>query len=235
VRTRLSVVPLSLAACTCGGGGGPPGDALSPCEAVEVRTGEATYYDADGGGACSFDPTPGDLMVAAINAPEFAGSAACGVCVAVAGPRGAVTVRIVDLCPGCGEGHLDLSAEAFAQIADPAAGRVAITWRPVPCAVDGPVRYRWKEGTNPWWAAIQVRDHRHAIVSLDARPAGGAWRTLPREPYNYFVAADGLGDGAIDVRITDSEGESVEDAIALGDAVEVAGAAQLPGCEPPPR
>src|SRR6188768_438056 len=35
----------------------------------ERRSGEATYYAADGGGACLFDPSPDDLMVAAINAP----------------------------------------------------------------------------------------------------------------------------------------------------------------------
>src|SRR5688572_22311008 len=33
-----------------------------------IHTGEATYYtEADGGGNCSFDPTPQDLMVGAMN------------------------------------------------------------------------------------------------------------------------------------------------------------------------
>jgi expansin (peptidoglycan-binding protein) len=44
-----------------------------------------------------------------------------------------VVVRIVDLCPGCGLGDLDLSMTAFAKIAPLSRGRVPITWHFVPC------------------------------------------------------------------------------------------------------
>jgi expansin (peptidoglycan-binding protein) len=196
------------------------------------RTGEGTYYDADGSGNCSFDPSPDDLLVAAMNEADYAGSGACGACAAVEGPAGSVRVRIVDRCPECAQGDIDLSPEAFEQIAELAAGRVPITWRYVPCEIDGPLRYRFKEGSNQWWTAIQVRNHRHAVASLEARPTGGDWRAVPRENYNYFVAADGLGDGPIDLRITDVHGQAVEDdGIPPGDATEVAGQAQLPTCE----
>ena len=57
----------------------------------------------------------------------------CGQCVLVTGPKGTVKVRIVDLCPGCAMGGLDLSSQAFAAIAALSAGRVKITWHFVPC------------------------------------------------------------------------------------------------------
>ncbi len=53
--------------------------------------------------------------------------------VLVTGPKGMVKVRIVDLCPGCAFGGLDLSEQAFGAIAALSAGRVKITWYVVPC------------------------------------------------------------------------------------------------------
>ena len=38
----------------------------------------ATYYNATGAGACMFDPSPNDLMVAAMNAEEYTNAAYCG-------------------------------------------------------------------------------------------------------------------------------------------------------------
>jgi len=97
-----------------------------------VYSGEATYYNADGTGACGFKATPNDLDVAAMNGSQYKKSW-CGQCVLVTGPKGMVKVRIVDLCPGCASGGLDLSEQAFGSIAALSAGRVKITWVTVPC------------------------------------------------------------------------------------------------------
>ena len=83
-----------------------------------LHIGIATYYYADGSGACGFDPSPNDLMVAALNAEEYDNAAYCGAYVQVTGRKGTITVRIVDLCPECLAGHLDLSLQAFALIDD---------------------------------------------------------------------------------------------------------------------
>ncbi len=70
----------------------------------ELRTGRATYYAATGDGNCSFGPSPGDLMVAAISHQDYgnpdpegnpsAGPAAvyCGAYVEVFGELGSVVV-----------------------------------------------------------------------------------------------------------------------------------------------
>jgi expansin (peptidoglycan-binding protein) len=197
----------TAAALACGGTSGLPGS-IAPLG--EAQSGIATYYRATGDGACMFGPT-GDLDVTAMNHVQYAGSAACGQCVEVEGPGGTVAVRVVDLCPECGVGHLDLSALAFARIADPADGRVDIRWTPVTCPVAGNVAYRFKEGSSRWWTAIQVRNHRLPIQALAYR-TDGDWIDVPREDYNYFVVAGGVGtDGPFEVRITAVDGQELED------------------------
>jgi len=223
---------IALAATAACGGGKPATDAATCAEPPPTRTGEATYYDADGSGNCSFDPSPGDLMVAAMNAPDYDNAAWCGGCVEVDGPAGTVVVRITDQCPGCASGDLDLSREAFAQIADISAGRVAITWREVPCDVSGPMQYRFKEGSSQYWTAIQVRNHRYPIAALAVRQSDGSYAAIDRAAYNYFVEADGLGAGPYTLRLTDDRGHVVEETgIALGDATIATGAAQFAACE----
>jgi expansin (peptidoglycan-binding protein) len=131
----------------------------------------------------------------------------------VSGPNGKVTVRIVDLCPECQTGHLDLSMQAFAQIADLAAGRVPITWQLVPCNVQGNVAYRYKDGSSQWWTAIQVLNHRLPVTRLEVRLAT-AWQEVGRTDYNYFVRGDGVGTTAsFDVRITATDGQTLVDTL----------------------
>jgi expansin (peptidoglycan-binding protein) len=201
--------PLLIALCLACGGGIGSGGSAPPIG--QVQQGIATYYEtANGGGACSFDPSPDDLDVAAMNAEQWGGSGVCGACATVVGPKGSVVVRIVDLCPECKKGHLDLSPQAFEKVADLVKGRVDITWQLRACAVSGKVRYQIKDGSSQWWTAIQVRDHRLPISSL-AYQKDGAWVDLPRETYNYFVAQKGVGPGAFRVRITAWDGQTLED------------------------
>jgi expansin (peptidoglycan-binding protein) len=178
----------------------------------EMLTGEATYYDfADGSGACSFDPSPEDMNVAALNSQDWWGSGWCGACADVEGPNGSVLVRIVDLCPECPSGHLDLSPQAFDQIAERSAGRVPITWHLEPCIVDGPVRYRYKDGANQWWTAVQVLNHRLPIRSLEWSADGSSWNPTERQSYNYFLDSNGFGPDPVRVRITAVSGQTLED------------------------
>lgn len=197
-----------------------------------MRTGEATYYDADGSGACGFAPSPGDLMVAAMNAPDYAGSAVCGSCAHVVGPDGEVTVRIVDLCPECPSGNLDLSPQAFELIAPLPRGRVPIEWREVPCDVSGPLVYHFKDGSNQWWTALQIRNHRHAIARFEYLADDGTFRAVERLDYNYFVEAAGMGPGPYTFRVTDIHGHVVEDSgIPALDDADAPSASQLAACE----
>ncbi|ORY99934.1 RlpA-like double-psi beta-barrel-protein domain-containing protein-containing protein [Syncephalastrum racemosum] len=101
---------------------------------IEKRgfSGDGTFYTV-GLGSCGTDDSDHD-MVAALNAPQMGSSGNpnnnpnCGKKAKVKGPKGTVTVKIVDTCPPCKKGGLDLSPAAFGKIADYAQGRVPITW-----------------------------------------------------------------------------------------------------------
>lgn len=144
-----------------------------------------------------------------------------------------MTVRIVDLCPECASGDLDLSPDAFEQIAELQLGRVDISWHFVPCDVPGGLTYVVKDGSNEWWLALQVRNHRHPISTLEVQEAGsGDWVSFERQDYNYFVGQSGSGfQLPLSVRVTDVGGNVVEDrdVIAqISDFAESSGSSQLP-------
>ncbi|MBX2991559.1 MAG: hypothetical protein KF749_10390 [Bacteroidetes bacterium] len=197
-----------------------------------VRTGEATYYTwANGGGNCMFDPTPNDLMVAAMNAADYAGSAVCGSSVTITGPSGQVTVRIVDQCGDCPPGNIDLSPAAFSRIADISLGRVPITWRYVPTAVLGNIIYHFKDGSNQWWTAVQIRNHRYPIARVEYKTQGGTFKSVNRTDYNYFVESSGMGPGPFTFRVTDIYGHVlVDSAIVHRENQDVPGSGQFPPC-----
>jgi expansin len=174
----------------------------------KTYTGAGTFYAANGEGNCSFEKT-GDLMVGAMNQVDYENSQACGAHIAVTGPKGTVTIRIVDRCPECPKGAIDLSREAFAKIAPTSAGKVSISWRLLSESTAKPVSYLYKTGSSRWWCAIQVRSHRNPVRSLQVKD-NGEWKSLPRQNYNYFVSANGSGCGN-KIRITDIYGNQLTD------------------------
>jgi len=217
-----------LAGCGGGDDGVTPGGSCSA--APTDVSGEGTYYSADGTGNCGFDASPNDLNVAAMNSVDYNNAAWCGACLEVSGPTGKVVVRVVDQCPECKHGDLDLSPQAFGMLSPLSAGRIPITWHEVACDVSGPIAYHFKDGANAYWTAIQIRNHRYPIAKVEAQ-VGGAYAAIPRVDYNYFVQESGLGAGPYMLRVTDTHGQMLEDAaIALGDNTTRTGANQFPTC-----
>ena len=200
-----------------------------PFDPSAVHSGEGTYYDADGSGNCTFDPSPSDLMVAALNTADYQNAMMCGATIEVTGPQGTVVVRVVDRCPECAAGDVDMSPQAFEQIAQISAGRVAISWKLISPALSGPIAYRFKEGSNQWWTAVQIRNHRNPIYSVEARGSDGAFHPLERQLYNYFVASSGLGTEPVTLRVTDIYGNIITDGgIVWTAAGQYNGSAQFP-------
>ena len=203
-----------------------------PTAAAPVHTGEGTYYTfADGSGNCMFPATPNDLDIGAMNQTDYADSAACGMCAQVTGPDGSITIRIVDRCPECKPGDIDFSPSAFAKLAAPSRGRVPIQWTTVPCTVSGPIVYHFKDGSNAWWTAVQIRNHRFGIARFEYLDGKGQWVSVPRLNYNYFVAASGMGPGPYTVRVTDVNGATLEDSgVVLTPDGDCIGTNQFPAC-----
>jgi len=177
------------------------------------HSGVATYYRATGKGNCSFEASD-DLMVAAINTADYDEATLCGGFLSVEGPSGKATVRVVDRCPGCKKGDIDLSKQAFEQIAPLSAGRVPVSWQVVAGTVTGPVEYLYMKGTTRYWTAIQVRNHRWPIAGLAIKPKGSAeWIPVQRRRYNYFVYPRPIASGKVDVRLTAVNGAVLKDVL----------------------
>jgi expansin len=187
--------------------------------------GVATEYSAaDGNGACLFGPAA-NLMIAAMNYTDYETAKACGDYIRVKASNGAsVTVLITNECPlPCAPGQLDLSQQAFAKIADPAAGRITVTWKLLSPAMSRKISIRYMTGSSQWWCGIQVIGHRNPVARLEVR-AGSSWRRLPRTGYNYFISAHGGGCGG-PIRITDIYGQRLT----------IKGIALLPNVKQPTR
>ena len=183
---------------------------VAGCQIMPGQTyvGEGTYYAGDGSGNCSY-PAGGGVLYAAMNEEDYEGSLNCGAYIEATGPKGTVTVKVVDRCPECAPGDVDFSPEAFDLIANRVDGRVPISWHLVsaPGSV-GSLSFVVKDGSNPWWIAFQVRDHANIVTTLEAQVAG-AWVPLERQQYNYFLAPSGLGTGPFALRVTDIHGQQL--------------------------
>ncbi|WP_371659751.1 expansin EXLX1 family cellulose-binding protein [Streptomyces sp. NBC_00280] len=213
-RPRSTPTP----AATSGGGSGGAAARLASGDAPlagRIRPGTtyqgvATFYGAGNGDghACSYGPSA-DVMTAAMNTADYETSMACGAYILVRAASGAsVTVRITNECPGdCAPGQLDLSAEAFAKIAAPVAGRIPITWSLLSPATAEPLSIRYKTGSSQYWCGIQVIGHRNPLARLEVR-TGSGWVRLARTEYNYFLSEQGSGCGG-SIRISDIYGEQL--------------------------
>lgn len=185
---------------------------FAPPAAGTLHKGKATFYDSKGaGGNCSYPAAPADRLYVALGPDEYADGAACGGYLDVTGPNGKVRVMVMDQCPECGPGHLDLSREAFARIADPVRGIVDVSYRlvvdPPPA---GPLTFRIKEGASQWWFAVLVAGHGNPLRAVEVRQGGsGNWRSASRESYNYWLIDSGVGPGPYQIRVTDTRGHRV--------------------------
>jgi expansin (peptidoglycan-binding protein) len=178
--------------------------------AAGTVTGTATHYVLSGTGNCSYPSPPANGLFVALSPSEYDGAATCGEYVEVSGPDGSVTAEVIDQCPPCAAGHVDLSETAFARIAPLSAGLVPISYRPLTDpALPGPVSIRVKEGSSAYWLALLAGNTGNPLASVQVEDAAGAWHDLARASYNYWIAASGAGPGPFTVRLTDTAGHQV--------------------------
>jgi expansin (peptidoglycan-binding protein) len=172
--------------------------------------GDVTTYGGvttapSGGGACNYGPG-GITHYAAIqvhrilgdNQGQWRGGRACGQCAEVRARTESgwkiTVVRIVDKCP---DGHcgIDLGGGPASELMGDKPGRYSGEWRFVPCeghkgVSDGETALHVKEGSNPWWSLVQVRNASERILAMKVRVAGSgaAWTELAwaTEAENFF-------------------------------------------------
>ena len=169
----------------------------------------ATYYASGGLGNCSYPSLPADRLYVALSPSEYRSATACGGYLQVKGPDGSVRVKVVDQCPGCAAGHIDLSESAFAKIAPLSAGLVGVSYTylsdpPLP----GPVSVEVKQGASRYWLALLADNTGNPLASVQVQTPGG-WLSLARASYNYWIAPSGSRPGPFTVRLTDTQGHRV--------------------------
>jgi len=190
--------------------------------------GRATFYDAanpaGGKGNSGYDVPSGSALsgVTAINNVQWNSSEASGGFLQVSGPKqreGAapIVVQISDQLVERSDG-LDLSAEAFALIADPVDGIVNIEYELIG-PEDGfstPYGYSIGQGivvegipeSNPNYGALRLNNHRYPVESVDLLTESGSTVALSRGSDNRFTLNTGSAlYGAQDLVVTDIFGQ----------------------------
>ncbi|MGB5632674.1 MAG: expansin EXLX1 family cellulose-binding protein, partial [Waterburya sp.] len=205
-------------------------DLAPELELNQVYQGRATYYDAanpaGGIGASGFDvPSQNELhKIVAINNIQWNGSQASGAFIKVSGPKqreGAapIIVQVVDHLVERADG-IDMSAEAFAKVADPIDGTVNIEYQLIGPADDYVTAYGYSigqgivvetiTGTNPYYAATRLNNHRYPIESVELIEDDGDLIELNRESDNRFVMEGNYPlYGLQDLLVTDIFGQQV--------------------------
>jgi expansin len=201
VGTRACAAVLSAADATQAG---------QAQQAGEV-SGIATHYVLQGLPNCSYPSPPGDGLFVALPPGEYGNAAACGGYLAVHGPDGSVRVEVIDQCPDCGDGHIDLSEAAFSAIAPLNQGLIDVTYQPlVDPSLPGPISLLVKQGSSQYWLALLAMNTGNPLASVQVHSeSGGGWYNLVRASYNYWVAQSGAGTGPFTVRLTDTQGHVV--------------------------
>ena len=172
-------------------------------------SGEATHYElAPGGmGNCSYPSPPAGQLYVALSPSEYGAAAACGSYLQVTGPDGSVTAEVIDQCPECQAGHIDLSEQAFARIAPLSAGLVPVSYHtladpPLPA----PLSILVKTGSSAYYLALLPINNGNPLAGVAVHQGSGGWQELARTTYGYWLASSGAGPGPFTVRLTDSLG-----------------------------
>ena len=186
------------------------GSACAAPPSTSTSSGKATFYDLAGGtGNCSFPSAPADDLFVALGPAQYAGAAACGSYLDVTGPKGKVRVKVIDSCPECAAGHLDLSRTAFKRIANEVQGIVPIKYKTVVNPpTPGLLRMRIKEGSSRYWFAVVVDNHGNRLTSVQVSSSGSSFRAAKRADYNYWIIESGAGPGPFKIKVTDVYGHT---------------------------
>ncbi|WP_051175144.1 expansin EXLX1 family cellulose-binding protein [Nocardia exalbida] len=172
---------------------------------------EARYFVLGKQVSCSFHELPPDGFYAGLSTPDFGRADLCGAYLEIAGPRGSVRALVVDHCPACGPGQLDLSAAAFERIADGHDGVARVGYRLVrdPQPVEE-LTYEVKQDSSASWFGLLFGGTGNPLREVAVRPAaGGPWRPLTRRADNYWTLS-GAGPGPFTARVTDVYGNEAE-------------------------
>ncbi|KAL3659855.1 hypothetical protein V7S43_015157 [Phytophthora oleae] len=203
-----------------------------------------TYYTGDGtsytlgqvsAGNCNFmyDPGVGDNY-AALNSEQWDSTLNCGRCAEVScadsrcsDTTSTQTVYIVDRCPECSKGDLDLSPTVFKALTGSDPSRYSIKWKFVDCPVSGNIQYCTKSGSSSSWLAVQPANFANGVASVKIANQDV---TMVDSCY-YFLLNGGsnVDISAVDIQLTSISGETITDTLSLTSDVCTEGTSNFGG------
>ena len=200
------VAAVTAIALTLGTGPAAPARAGAVALSADSHSQQiATHYVLHGGGGnCSYPGPPADKLFVAMSPPEYDSAGSCGSYLEVTGPHGKVRVEVIDQCPECAAGHIDLSFPAFARLAPLKAGLINVSYYTIKNpALPGPLAFLVKPGSSRYWLALIVINTGNALASVQVKTSPGHWMNLKHVNWNAWIAQQGAGPGPYTIRVTD--------------------------------
>lgn len=132
-----------------------------------------TYGGSVLGGSCGFktlwsNENKNFKYGVAINAKQYENSLACGKCVNIKYNNRNINAIIVDICPECSYGDLDLFTDTYNELIQEDPGRKKISWEFINCPnniISNSIQLRLDE-LNPYWVNIQPENFKCGIKSI---------------------------------------------------------------------
>ncbi|KAE9006114.1 hypothetical protein PF005_g13426 [Phytophthora fragariae] len=187
--------------------------------------GYGTVYtlSAPSDGNCNFMSWPDAAVTkyAALNTEQWEETMNCGRCAQVSctdascAGQSSEIVYIMDQCPGCAYGDLDLSPDVFESITGQSYTKLSIEWEFVDCPVSNNVQYCLKTGSSEFWVAVQPANFVSGVQSLSINGQG---TSLIDSAYYFLI--DGSGESVADlnsvsISLTGVNGEVLEETVSL--------------------
>jgi expansin (peptidoglycan-binding protein) len=192
----------------------------------------ATYLESLSPNACLLPVS--EVMVTALNGTQWEAGIHCGECLEVVGPEGTVIVKIVDQCPDCPSGSLDLHQEVFNAIGgSPGAGTIPVSWRRVACPVSGNLQFSFSN-SSAFYLQIQVLNHAYGIESMDLL-VDGAFEPMTRlAATSFFELAPSSQVTDVEVKVKSTTQEELTQSLGpiASNGVIIEGYDQFTNCTP---
>lgn len=124
-------------------------------------------------------------------------------------------VHLMDRCPECAYGDLDLSISVFHDLTGSTPNRYRIRWQFAECPVSGNIKYCLKPGSNPYWAAIQPVN---CVTGVKKLTVAYQDTSMVQSAYYYLLEAKNTVQtdfSKVKVTLTSLTGETITDTVSL--------------------
>ncbi|OWY99858.1 hypothetical protein PHMEG_00029068 [Phytophthora megakarya] len=190
---------------------------------VSAYEGYGTVYTltSPSSGNCNFMNWPSDAATkyAALNAAQWEETMNCGRCAEVSctdascAGQSSEIVYIMDQCPGCEYGDLDLSPDVFESITGQSYTKLSIEWKFVDCPISNNVQYCLKTGSSEFWVAVQPANFVSGVQSLSIN---GQETSVIDSAYYFLIDGMCVADlSSVSISLTGVNGEVIEETLSL--------------------